>query len=395
MITGGIKICTIIGSMLAMPSSDPICIEFQKDYCQMVQDLQSHSLLAVDTESNSLYAYREQVCLLQFSTGHTDYLVDALSSIDLSTLGAVFADEGIEKVFHAAEYDVICLKRDFGFEFAHIFDTMHAARILGRKNVGLGSILESEFQIYLQKKYQRANWGKRPLMPEMLNYARLDSYFLIPLRNRLKAELVESGLLPLAEEDFKRLTAVHQPNGENGSSTCWRVAGSQRLTPIQTSILQELCRFRELRAREANLPPFKVLGNQTLLDITLVQPRTMKDLNSIHSLNGGKAHRYGDGLLKAVEQGLAGKPARRPNITRPGEPYLGRLENLRQWRMKTARALDVESDVVLPRDVLERIAAQNPGTLAELSEVMKDTPWRYQQYGEQIVLVISGKGGFQ
>ena len=172
------------------------------------------------------------------------------------------------------------------------------------------------------------------------------------------------------------------------------MAGSQRLTPIQTSILQELCRFREQRAREANLPPFKVLGNQTLLDITLVQPRTMKDLNSIHSLNGGKAHRYGEGLLKAVEQGLAGKPARRPTRTRPGEPYLGRLENLRQWRMKTARALDVESDVVLPRDVLERIAMQNPGTLAELAEVMKDTPWRYQQYGEQIVLVISGKEGY-
>ena len=76
--------------------------------------------------------------MLQFSTGETDYLVDALSSMDLSTLGAVFADEGIEKVFHAAEYDLICLKRDFGFEFANIFDTMHAARILGRKNVGLG-----------------------------------------------------------------------------------------------------------------------------------------------------------------------------------------------------------------------------------------------------------------
>ena len=84
-----------------------------------------------------------------------------------------------------------------------IFDTMHAARILGRKNVGLASILESEFQINLQKKYQRANWGKRPLMPEMLNYARLDSYFLIPLRNRLKAELVETGLLTTCRRRFQ------------------------------------------------------------------------------------------------------------------------------------------------------------------------------------------------
>jgi ribonuclease D len=379
--------------MLAMPSSDPISIDHQKEFSQMVQDIQLHSLLAVDTESNSLYVYREQVCLLQFSTGEKDYLVDTLSSMNLSMLGPIFADEGIEKVFHAAEYDLICLKRDFGFEFNQIFDTMHAARILGRKNVGLASILESEFQINLQKKYQRANWGKRPLIPEMLNYARLDSHFLIPLRNKLKGELVETGLLTLAEEDFKRLTAGHLPNGENGGSTFWRVAGSQRLTPIQTSILQELCRFREQRARESNLPPFKILGNQTLLDITLAKPRSMKDLGSIHSLNDGKAHRYGEGLLKAVEMGLAGKPARRPARTHPGEPYLGRLENLRQWRMKTARALDVESDVVLPRDVLERVAMQNPGTIADLAEVMKDTPWRYQQYGEQILLVISGNAG--
>ena len=71
------------------------------------------------------------------------------------------------------------------------------------------------------------------------------------------------------------------------------------LTPIQTSILQELCRFREQRARESNLPPFKILGNQTLLDITMAQPRSMKDLGSIHSLNEGKVHRYGEGLLKS------------------------------------------------------------------------------------------------
>ena len=383
------KICTIIGSMLVMPSHEPIIVGCQQEYSQMVRDLQLHSLLAVDTESNSLYVYREQLCLLQFSTGDKDYLVDALAPIDLSTLGPVFADEGIEKVFHAAEYDLICLKRDFGFEFANIFDTMHAARILGRKNVGLGSILESEFQIKLQKKFQQANWGKRPLIPEMLNYARLDSYFLIPLRNRLKGELIETGLLPLAEEDFKRLTAVHLPDGENGSAACWRVAGNQRLNPIQTSILQELCRFRELRAREADLPPFKVLGNQTLLDITMLQPRTMKELGSIHSLNAGKVHRYGEGLLNAVERGLAGKPTQRPSRTRPSESYLGRLENLRQWRIKTARSSNVESDVIMPRDVLERIAMQNPGTLQQLAEVMTETPWRFQKYGEQILLVIS------
>jgi ribonuclease D len=82
--------------------------------------------------------YQEQVCLIQFSTGDTDYLVDPLALTDLTPLSPIFADPKIEKIFHAAEYDIICLKRDFGYKFANIFDTMVASRVLGKQAVGLG-----------------------------------------------------------------------------------------------------------------------------------------------------------------------------------------------------------------------------------------------------------------
>jgi ribonuclease D len=95
--------------------------------------------IAVDTESNSLFAYREQVCLIQFSTRDTDYLVDPLALDDLSSLEPIFSSPAINKTFHAAEYDLICLKHDFNFSFSNLFDTMLAARILGRKEIGLGS----------------------------------------------------------------------------------------------------------------------------------------------------------------------------------------------------------------------------------------------------------------
>jgi len=112
----------------------------------MIGEVSKEPVLAIDTESNSLFAYRERVCLVQISTPTTDYLIDPLAIADLSPLAPIFDQETIQKIFHAAEYDVICLKRDYGFSFSNIFDTMIAARILGEQQVGLGSLLQNHFQ---------------------------------------------------------------------------------------------------------------------------------------------------------------------------------------------------------------------------------------------------------
>ena len=122
-----------------------------------MEELGREPLVAVDTESNSLHAYRERVCLIQFSIARADFLVDPLALKDLSSLAPIFEDERIEKIFHAAEYDLICLNRDFGFTFTNLFDTSVAARILGREAIGLGSMLEAEFGVRQNKRHQRAN----------------------------------------------------------------------------------------------------------------------------------------------------------------------------------------------------------------------------------------------
>ena len=182
--------------------TEPPLILTEASLENLAKKLNRQEIVAVDTESNSLHAYREQVCLIQFSVPDADYLVDPMALSSLAPLGSFFNNQSIEKVFHAAEYDLICLKRDYSFEFRKIFDTMIAARILGRGEVGLSSILESEFNVHQDKRYQRANWGKRPLSAEQLSYAQLDTHYLIPLRNILHLELKNKNLLPLAEEDF-------------------------------------------------------------------------------------------------------------------------------------------------------------------------------------------------
>ncbi len=368
----------------------PIWVDRPERLHQMVAQLRKAPLIAVDTESNSLFAYREQVCLIQFSTPDTDYLVDPLAPLDLAILGGLFADPGIEKVFHAGEYDLICLKRDFGFTFTNLFDTMLAGRILGREAVGLGSMLEVEFGISLDKRYQRADWGLRPLPPAQLAYARLDTHHLIPLRANLKAELVETGRWGVAVEDFQRLTLVEGREPSTWQDSWWRIPGTQDFTPRQNAVLQQLCRFRDRQARSLNRPPFKVMSNQALVEIARVCPTTPEDLETLDELNPRLAQRYGTDLLHAVAEGLQAKPAYRPTSPRPDDRFMNRLEVLRNWRKVKALEVGVDSDVILPRDVMYTIAEADPKKIDDLRIILADIPSRLVTYGGEILKALNG-----
>jgi len=149
----------------------PFFINEQSVFKQALLELKSEKILAVDTEANSLYAYREQVCLIQISSSTKDYILDPIALKDISPLGEIFSNPGIEKVFHASEYDFLIMYDEFQFEVQNLFDTMLAAQILGRTKLGLDALLEEMAGIQVNKKYQRANWGKRPLSEDMLRYA--------------------------------------------------------------------------------------------------------------------------------------------------------------------------------------------------------------------------------
>jgi ribonuclease D len=368
----------------------PRLITRPADLQQLASLLSREPRLAVDTESNSLYAYREQVCLVQFSTPRTDYLVDPLTIKDLSPLGPLFSDRRIEKVFHAAEYDIICLKRDFNFRFENLFDTMVAARILGREAIGLGSLLEEEFGVRLDKRFQRANWGRRPMPPEQLEYARYDTHYLLPLRDLLKAELEEKGLWPLAVEDFTRMCQVNGRTleAEDEKDAMWRIKGAYDLPPQQAAVLRLLCTYRGQVARSLNRPLFKVMGDQTLLAIAAACPASVDELRAIPGMSYGQLERHADQLLSLVRRGLRSEPLHPPQNPRPDERYLERLEALRQWRKKAAEAMGVKSDIVLPRDLLHLLAEQNPTNRETLSRLMHSVPWRLATFGDQILAVL-------
>ncbi len=375
--------------MVAPLNHEPILIDQQGSFEKLLNDLSRQNKVAIDTESNSLYAYQEQVCLIQFSTDSCDYLLDPLSKVDVSGLALIFESPAIEKIFHAAEYDIICLKRDYGFKFNNIFDTMVAGRILGYKSVGLASMVDIKFNVKINKKYQRANWGRRPLPNDMIRYARLDTHFLIPLRNKLKKELTDNKRWGIAKEDFSRLCETEPQTKENNGAWA-KITGSQILSSQQLAILQKLSEYRDKQAKKYNVPPFKVLSNRTLVNIAVEAPEDEKGLWHVEGLSTKNIRTHSAGLLDAVKVGLKTKPVQRATYRpKPSEKYIDSIEALKNWRKVTGQKQGVPSDVILPRDILEMIAKARPKSLQELSVVMESVPGRFEQYGENIFMVIS------
>ena len=354
----------------------------------LVKTLTCLPCVAVDTESNSLHAYHERICLIQLSDKDSDYLIDPLIGFDLAPLGDLLVDERIEKVFHAAEYDVLCLRRDFGFQVRNIFDSMAAARVLGLPNLGLGALLKERFGLEIPKRFQKADWARRPLPDDMAQYAQTDTHYLLALKAQLEAELQGKGLLPLAREDFTRLETALVPL--NGQPLYAAVHGQHELNSAQRAVLNELCIYRDGIARKLDKPLFKVLPDAALLAIARLQPHDYADLRQVQDLPHSLAERHASGLLKAVERGRRADPIPLPRHPRPDDAYLARLEALKTWRKKEAAAMGVLSDVIMPRDVIEAIARHNPLTINALEAHMESVPVRRERFSGSILTALKG-----
>jgi len=370
----------------------PVWVDTASALQHLAELLSQESQIAVDTEANSLHAYQERVCLIQFSTQNVDYLVDPLALDDLTYLAPIFSDPNIEKIFHAAEYDVIGLQRDFDFSFANIFDTMLAARILGYKQVGLGSLMAEKFGVDLDKHNQKADWGQRPLTPSLIDYARYDTHYLIALRNVLEAELHEKDRWELACEDFLRSCFVTNGNNNRAARARWeKIDGRQDLTHRQKTILNELCISREKMAERLDRPLFKVVDDRVLLKVAQAEARTLEEL-AVLGLTERQIQRFGKSLLEAVERGQNAPLVQATEAERMPDSMVNRLHRLKNWRKQKAEAMEVESDVILPRVYMHALAEQNPRTPEAIKKVMAESPWRLENFGREILKALGAKG---
>ncbi len=354
----------------------------------LVDRLKNEPLLAVDTESNSLFAYFERVCLVQLSTRTADYLIDPLSVDDMSPLGELLADPAIEIVFHAAEYDIMTLKRDFNFTFTNIFDTMLAARTCGWAKIGLGSILEEQFGMRVDKTLQRADWSTRPLPPDQLRYAQIDTHFLPELRDRFVAELTERGRLVEAREMFAALADLPPASRQFDPDGFWRIHQVRDLKRNQVAIVRELYLLRDQIARQRDWPPFKVFTDETLIHLALLAPRRMEDLQGVRGLSDRLVERSGAALLQAIARGAHAKPPTPPRSRTLDPVVQARYDALKDWRKQRAADRGVESDVILSREILWALAREVPTCLEDLDRIPGLGPWRKAEYGAELLQVL-------
>lgn len=377
----------------------PIWVDTQPAFRAMLGHLRGEPAVAVDTESNSLYVYREQVCLIQISVPEADYLVDPLAMDDLSGLGPLLADPGVRKVFHGAEYDLSVLNRDFDFFVANLFDTMWASRILGWPAHGLATLLKTHFGVHLDKKYQRANWGLRPLPEAQLDYARLDSHYLLPLYKIQARQLENQNRWPQARHRFEKLVTTRSEPKRFDPDGFWRMSGVRELDDAGRGVLRELYLFREERARTENRPPFRVISNRALLTLSERRPQSMKSLHQVKGVSQRMVGRYGRGLLAAIHRGASqplsweervrpsGDSASRPN-GRPSAACQARFEALRAWRNAAAEARGVEPDIVLTNQTLWMVACSNPECRADLACDDLLARWQVDEFGDDLLAVI-------
>jgi ribonuclease D len=268
---------------------------------------------------------------------------------------------------------------------------MLAARTLGYKQVGLASLLSDKFGIDVDKHNQKADWGLRPLSASLIDYARIDTHYLIALRDILDTELREKGRWELAYEDFQRSCFVTVGNNHRPVRASWeRIDGRQDLTPRQQTILKELCISREKMAARLNRPLFKVVDDRILLKVAQAEPRSLDQLAAI-KLSDRQLQRFGKFMLEAVERGLTAPLVQPTELERMPEAMLNRIQRLKNWRKTKAEEMGVESDVILPRVFMHALAEQNPRSPQAIEQTLAGSPWRLEHFGAEIMQTLGIK----
>jgi ribonuclease D len=354
--------------------------------------LAKESHIAVDIEADSMYHFKEKVCLVQMAAGKKTVIVDPIKVKDLSPLKSVFSNRKISKIFHGADYDIRSLYRDFGFEINNLFDTETACRFLGFKETGLETVIGKYFNIHLDKKYQKKDWSKRPLPEEMMTYAAIDVAYLIPLARILAKELKRIGRLSWVLEECETLSGV-RPMVAKNEPLFLKFKGAGRLEPKSLAVLEALLQYRKKLARKKDRPLFKIVGNGALMKIAMAKPSTLKRLKDIKVLSSKQIHLWGDEIIQNVVQALQLPrdqlpvyPRKKAPVLPPGVPK--RVQALKKWRDKRAADFNIDPGLLCNNTLIGAIAVANPQKKKELEKIDAMKQWQKKELGKDIISVL-------
>lgn len=362
--------------------------------------------IGVDTESDSMHHYQEKVSLLQFTDDEGDVIIDPLAVNDLSPIGAILTDPSILKIMHGADFDVLCLKRDFDWRIHNLFDTLFAAQFVGLDKIGLADLIERFFGIPIDKAFQRHDWSARPLEPEHIDYARGDTHFLLALHTILRRRLKRAGRLAHQREECRRLARRPVVIRQFDPDGYLNLRGANKLDDTELRVLRRLYLWRDDAARKRDRPTYKVVHDDLLVKLAHHKPATMDSLDRALSGKVGLKRRYGKDIVKAVDMGLEDDfeipepPARRKRGSHPddedspdarltGQAADDLLEKLKTWR----NGLIGTSPLYTPNTTfsnteLKAISRARPFDREELARLPGIRRWQVADFGDTVLALL-------
>ena len=367
-------------------------IDTLADLEKAADEFKNEKAVAVDLEADSMYHFKEKVCLVQIGTKKLPFVVDPLTIKDLSPLKPLFSNPGILKVFHGGDYDIRSLYRDFNICVNNLFDTELASRFLGLKESGLQAVLKMFFNVNIDKKYQKKDWSKRPLPKEMTAYASTDVMYLLPLAEMLIHQLEEIGRLDWVREECNDLSKV-RPDSPNEGPLFLKFKGAGRLKSRSLAVLEALLQFRKQVAEEKDKPLFKIISNDSIMKIATARPVTLRRLKYINTLSNRQMSMYGKdvihvvaGALKISNDELPVYISKKPPALPDGAPK--RIKALKTWRALTAKTLDIHPGILFNNALITAIAVSNPVDQNAFDAIPGIKQWQKRSFGKEILKII-------
>lgn len=358
----------------------------------IINELDGQKILAVDLEADSMYHFKEKVCLLQMATEHTWLVIDPLAVGDLSPLKPVFSNPSVTKIFHGADYDIRSLYRDFKIEINNLFDTEIACRFLGSRESGLSAVLSKWFNIHLDKKFQRMDWSQRPLPGAMLTYGAEDVKHLISLHEVMVRELDQKNRRAWVDEECVLLSRV-RPMENNNQPLYLKFKGAGRLQGRSLAVLENLLQLRKSIAAKKDRPLFKILSNESLGKMAVARPLTLKDLANMRVLSKRQINMYGRELLYTIRTGLRIPEKDFPVYPRKKSKPLSnavpdRIIALKKWRDDCAASLELDPGLICNKSLMTAIAVKHPLDIKALDTIAEMKNWQRKEFGPRIIEVM-------
>jgi len=359
---------------------------------QVVDCFKNQKAIGVDLEMDSMFHYHEKICLIQMATEQDTFIIDPLPISSMSLIKPLFENPRIKKVFHGADYDVRSIFRDYGIEINNMLDTELASRFLGVQHTSLESVLNSRFDVVLDKRFQKKDWSQRPLPDHMVTYAARDACFLVPLAKELEKELRKKKRLSWVKEECLWLSKV-RPAANGQGPLFLNFKGAGRLKPRDLVILEALLQYRRGVAMAKDRPLFKTIGNAALLTLANRKPASLKQLKAIRALSSRQSKQYGQELVATIQAALKTPEDEHPVYPKRRAPSLkpvvsNRIKELKTWRDAKAGDLEIDASIVLTKMLICDIAKQRPGSIRQLTTTKGLRSWRVKEFGREIIALL-------